>query len=295
MEHVVNKHKKTHTHHTHTHTHPHPHTPTHTRHTHSHPHTPNTHTYTHTHTHTHPHPHTPTPTHTTPHTHTPHTHTHIPPHTHTHTHTHTHSSINVRFNALHSKCLTQTQNSVFATKTDINKAISETVRITNDQTAIFNCFNGADWWQAILNLLFLILSTVFVCQSRGKNVDSFLATRRVMAVEKVRYCRFTTILFSTFLRSSSTGWSKSLCAPDDYTTIVRSTEAFWSPCSILSNVWYKCCTCTHEMQVNYNLLKISYLQTGRTAVEYQSSTAQDKKSATMLITNNWNASKHYTH
>ena len=38
------------------------------------------------------------------------------------------------------------------------------------------------------------------------------------------------------------------------------------------------------MQINYNLLKISYLQTGRTAVGYQSSTAQDKKSTPMLIT-----------
>jgi hypothetical protein len=47
------------------------------------------------------------------------------------------------------------------------------------------------------------------------------------------------------------------------------------------------------MQISYNLLKISYLQTGKTAVKYQSSTAQDKKSTTMLITNNWNTSKHY--
>ena len=28
-----------------------------------------------------------------------------------------------------------------------------------------------------------------------------------------------------------TGWSKSLCAPDDYNTIVRCTETFWSPCT----------------------------------------------------------------
>jgi len=27
-----------------------------------------------------------------------------------------------------------------------------------------------------------------------------------------------------------TGWSKILCAPDDYNTIVRCTETFWSPC-----------------------------------------------------------------
>jgi hypothetical protein len=26
------------------------------------------------------------------------------------------------------------------------------------------------------------------------------------------------------------GWSKSLCAPDDYNTIVRCRETFWSPC-----------------------------------------------------------------
>jgi len=84
-----------------------------------------------------------------------------------------------------------------------------------------------------------------------------------MTVEEVRYWRSKTNLFSTFLRSSS---------------------------SILSDVWYKYCTCTHEMQVNYNLLKISFLQTGRTAVENQSSTAKDKKSTTMLINNNWNNS-----
>jgi hypothetical protein len=39
-----------------------------------------------------------------------------------------------------------------------------------------------------------------VCRGE-KNVDSFLATRRVMAVEKVRYWRSTTNLFSTFLPS----------------------------------------------------------------------------------------------
>jgi len=27
-----------------------------------------------------------------------------------------------------------------------------------------------------------------------------------------------------------TGWSKSLCAPDDYNTYVRCTKTFWSPC-----------------------------------------------------------------
>jgi len=27
-----------------------------------------------------------------------------------------------------------------------------------------------------------------------------------------------------------TVWSKSLYAPDDYSTIIRCTEAFWSPC-----------------------------------------------------------------
>ena len=27
-----------------------------------------------------------------------------------------------------------------------------------------------------------------------------------------------------------TGWSKSLCAPDDYSTIIRCTETFWSSC-----------------------------------------------------------------
>jgi len=27
-----------------------------------------------------------------------------------------------------------------------------------------------------------------------------------------------------------TGWSKSLCAPDDYNTESRCTETFWSPC-----------------------------------------------------------------
>jgi len=30
----------------------------------------------------------------------------------------------------------------------------------------------------------------------------------------------------------NTWWSKSLCAPDDYNTIVRCTENFWSPCII---------------------------------------------------------------
>jgi len=28
----------------------------------------------------------------------------------------------------------------------------------------------------------------------------------------------------------STGWSKSLCAPDDCTVIIRRTEIFWSLC-----------------------------------------------------------------
>jgi len=35
------------------------------------------------------------------------------------------------------------------------------------------------------------------------------------------------LLFHVF---NSTGWSKSLCAPDDYSTIIRCTENFRSPC-----------------------------------------------------------------
>jgi len=37
-----------------------------------------------------------------------------------------------------------------------------------------------------------------------------------------------------------TGWSKSLCAPDDYSTIIRCTEAFWSFCR--KGVTYLPCT-----------------------------------------------------
>ena len=32
--------------------------------------------------------------------------------------------------------------------------------------------------------------------------------------------------------SHSTGWSKSLCTPDDFIVIVRCTETFWSSCTI---------------------------------------------------------------
>ena len=43
-------------------------------------------------------------------------------------------------------------------------------------------------------------------------------------------------------RIFNTGWSKSLCAPDDYTVIVRCTETFWSPCIIPRWRWVGCCT-----------------------------------------------------
>jgi len=33
-----------------------------------------------------------------------------------------------------------------------------------------------------------------------------------------------------FVHYSTTEWSKSLCAPDDYSTIIRCTKTFWSPC-----------------------------------------------------------------
>jgi len=36
----------------------------------------------------------------------------------------------------------------------------------------------------------------------------------------------------------NTGWSKSLCAPDDYNTESRCTETIWSPCSICSYTNY---------------------------------------------------------
>jgi hypothetical protein len=37
------------------------------------------------------------------------------------------------------------------------------------------------------------------------------------------------LLLRTF-QLHSTGWSKCLCAPDNYNTIIRYTETFWSPC-----------------------------------------------------------------
>jgi hypothetical protein len=37
------------------------------------------------------------------------------------------------------------------------------------------------------------------------------------------------LLLRTF-QLHSTEWSKCLCAPDNYNTIIRCTETFWSPC-----------------------------------------------------------------
>jgi len=41
-----------------------------------------------------------------------------------------------------------------------------------------------------------------------------------------------------FKPTLNTGWSKSLCAPDDYSTIIRCTETFWSPCT--SQIYSRC-------------------------------------------------------
>jgi len=40
------------------------------------------------------------------------------------------------------------------------------------------------------------------------------------------------------LQTYYTGWSKSLCAPDDYNTEVRCTETFWSPCIVCVKLYY---------------------------------------------------------
>jgi len=37
--------------------------------------------------------------------------------------------------------------------------------------------------------------------------------------------------------ADNTGWSKSLCAPDNYSTIIRCTETFWSLCITWFNTW----------------------------------------------------------
>jgi len=34
----------------------------------------------------------------------------------------------------------------------------------------------------------------------------------------------------------TTGWSKRLCAPDDYNTIIRCTQMFWTPCTSYSYI-----------------------------------------------------------
>jgi len=40
--------------------------------------------------------------------------------------------------------------------------------------------------------------------------------------------------------STYTGWSKSLCGPDDYNTLVSCTETFWSPCtSTMQPAWFR--------------------------------------------------------
>jgi len=41
----------------------------------------------------------------------------------------------------------------------------------------------------------------------------------------------TLIQLCTFPGLNYTEWSKNLCAPDDYTIVIRYTETFWSSCS----------------------------------------------------------------
>jgi len=40
----------------------------------------------------------------------------------------------------------------------------------------------------------------------------------------------------TFTLYQNTGWSKSLCAPDDCIVIISCTETFWSPCIKFINI-----------------------------------------------------------
>jgi len=41
-------------------------------------------------------------------------------------------------------------------------------------------------------------------------------------------------LITLYIYRHTTGWSKSLCAPDDCNTIVRRREIFWSPCTSIA-------------------------------------------------------------
>jgi len=48
-----------------------------------------------------------------------------------------------------------------------------------------------------------------------------------ISTHAVSYIVYTYIIYILYY----TGWSKNLCAPDDYSTSIRCTETFWSPCT----------------------------------------------------------------
>jgi len=49
----------------------------------------------------------------------------------------------------------------------------------------------------------------------------------VWELDFYQYCLYFS---STLGEICYTGWSKSLCTPDNYSTIIRCTETFWSLC-----------------------------------------------------------------
>jgi hypothetical protein len=57
-----------------------------------------------------------------------------------------------------------------------------------------------------------------ICSNKNDNVTRPLLPSSVP-------CYYKTVVWIFY----NTGWSKSLCAPDDYNVIVRCTETFWSP------------------------------------------------------------------
>ena len=58
---------------------------------------------------------------------------------------------------------------------------------------------------------------------------------------------------------NTTGWSKSLCAPDDCIVIVRCTDTFWSPCILI--VYLILVMSVTLIHIYLNILQIAFVLT----------------------------------
>jgi hypothetical protein len=117
-------------------------------------------------------------------------------------------------------------------------------RVQPCATSVVRCLAATPYWliQAALTSPFVFFfvvhegsdcsfPSVLKCVPNVESNEKWQGDYELVSLSFIHSLIFNFLATCICCFLSSTGWSKILCAPDDYNTIVRCTETFWWPCT----------------------------------------------------------------